>query len=92
MGRAASIQRLNAVRGSLPHMSQSALAAFLAKAQDEDLPAVRQTREVREARDAVGLQDTPYGKLNIRADVEQRLGRMVSMDTVNPHAVLYASA
>ena len=92
MERAAKLRRVNVLRSSLPHMSQAALVAFLAKAQDEDLPAVRYTRDVREARNAVALQDTPYGNLIVQADLELRNGRTVSLDVSNPQALLYVSA
>ena len=92
MERAAKLRRVNVLRSSLPHMSQAALVAFLAKAQDEDIPAVRYTRDVRDARNAVALQDTPYGKLIVQAGLELRNGRTVSLDVSNSQALLYVSA
>ena len=92
MENAAKLRRLNELRCSLPHMSQVALAAFLSKAQTEDLPVVRCRNAVRRARDAAVNHDTPVGLLIVQVSLELRSGGTKLYDVANPHALLYLAA
>ncbi len=90
--RCAKLRRLNDLRAGLPFMSQSALAAFLAAARDQDLPDVKYTRDVREARDLAATQDTPYGKLIETMALVLFTSQIITIDITNPHAFLYVAA
>jgi hypothetical protein len=90
--RSAKLRRLNDLRASLPYVSQSALAAFLASARRCDLPDVGQTRDVREARDMVAEQITPYGPLIESVRLVTNTAATVALDITNPHAYIFVAA
>ena len=69
--KATKLRKLNAIRNSLPHSSQSALAAFLRAARDGDLPVASSTEDLRAARKLATDLDTPYGKLLDEARVQR---------------------
>ena len=56
--------RLQAFRGRLPYVSQSALAAMLCIAKHEPLPDASTRTHIRSARDATVRQTTPYGPIH----------------------------
>ncbi len=55
------MRRVNALRGSLPHVTQSALVALCAKAREGDLPDITSKAEIRASRDAAAMRSTSYG-------------------------------
>ena len=77
---------LSAFRQRLPYVSQRALAAVLAEAQRGPLPAVRSSRAVRRARDAVVVQETPYGPLHRKINVGG-----LECEIQNPQAFLWCA-
>ena len=57
-----SRRHVNALRASLPRMSQRALSAVLAEAKKGPLPDAGR-KQIRLARNDVALQETPHGTL-----------------------------
>ena len=63
--RPAKLARLQDLRNRLPQLSQSALSAVLKVARDlDELPDAVSTKQIREARNAAVLDNTPYGTLH----------------------------
>lgn len=65
--REAKLRKLNSFRNSLPYASQSALAAFLARAAKGDLPQASSAKDLRAARRLDTEVCTPYGPLLTKA-------------------------
>eukprot|EP00959_Pyramimonas_sp_CCMP1952_P154184 3225729-Pyramimonas_sp.AAC.2 len=59
--REAKLRKLNSVRNSIPHVTQSALASLVSHARD--LPEACSTKDIRDARDLDTNIVTPYGPL-----------------------------
>ena len=92
MDRPSKLARLSGLRSRLPHISHSALAALLTIAKEEPLPELTKRDDIRDARDAVALQDTRYGKLIITLTLPGTNGRDVTIPVQNPFAMLWAAA
>jgi len=91
MQRHAKLQKLNAFRCSLPHVSQSALSALLSKAKN-GLPELTARRDIREARDLCTITNTPYGMLIQSITCVGHCGVDVDVDIVNPLALLHVAS
>ena len=89
MDRQAKLARLSALRGRLPHISHVALAAVLREAKAAPLPDLSDRGHVREARDAMALQMTPYGPLCQTVELLGKDGNMVKIEIQHPFAMLF---
>ena len=89
--RPTKLARLQCLRDRLPYISQSALAAILKAARDEDLPEGNR-QDFREARDAVSHTSTPYGPICqvINIPVADG-GDPMPIEVQHPIAMLYQS-
>ena len=67
--RPQKIARLANLKGRLPYISQNALASLLKIAETEELPQGSR-KTIRQARDAVVHQQTPYVPLHGSVDVQ----------------------
>lgn len=92
--RNAKLRRLGDMRSRLPFVSQSALAAMCKMAKDdpESIPKISQPRNVRDARDLISCQQTPYGDMLERRVLVLRAGGTVPVMFANPLAMLYVAA
>eukprot|EP00971_Amphidinium_carterae_P000060 1409-Amphidinium_carterae.1 len=68
MERAKKLAKLQDLRSRLPHISQSALEAVLSIASKTALPNATRT-EIRQSRDEIAKQSTPYGQLHKSIDL-----------------------
>ena len=89
--RAVKVARLARLRSRLPYVSQNALVAILKIAVEEPLPTGTR-KDVREARDSVVLQQTPYGPLHRQLEVQPVAGSSLNLEIQSPQAILYHAA
>ena len=87
-------QKLNKLRFSLPHMSQTALVAVCKAAKKGDLPEISQRSDVQKASEAVAKQVTPYGPIccNVVLHTIQPPDGTINLEVANPLAFLVAAA
>lgn len=81
------LARLASLRGRLPYISQNALASILQIAEREALPTAHR-KDIREARDSVVHQQTPYGPIHRIIDVGSE-HNSVKLEIQHPAAMLY---
>ena len=82
------VAKLRGLRARLPFMSQSALAAVLNLAHEEELP-VAGRHALRQARDSTTKIHTPYGCLHSTIDVPTDAGQDEHIEVQSPLAMLY---
>ena len=92
MDRPAKLRRLNELKCTLPHISQSALGALLDWAKTNTLPAFTNRNHVREARNAQLEQATPFGPLIRTCQLPGVDGRPVDIDIQCPFGMLHVCA
>ena len=92
MERPSKAQRINALRGTLPHMTPSALVAICAKARAGELPDIKSRAEIREAKDTSAIQGTPFGPVVIEIELTDAGGKPVRIEVCHPLALIYAAA
>ena len=81
---------INALRYDLPYMSQSALAGICRWANEHGgLPDVRDSREIRAARDDLAKITTPYGPLLIDVPFKKIGGGELMIEFLHPWAGLF---
>ena len=85
-------QRLLELRYTLPHMSQSVLAAVCRAAEAGGLPASVTRHTIKDARDEAASQMAPYGALNCTVEAPRLSGRPLQLELQDPLPMLYASA
>ena len=90
--RATKLRRLNVFRRSLPHVSESALAAVLDEITRHGVPDLHGRHHLRQATTAVLVQETPYGNLLVPIKLVALDGTIKTMDVVNPLAMLLLAA
>ena len=90
--KAEKLKQLSDLRSSLPYISQSALGALLSAAKDSPLPEFCTRKRIREARNSIACQDTPYGPLMKRVTVPGINGRPICFDVQCPFAMLWLVA
>ena len=78
-------QEIRRLRGRLPFITQSALAAVLKIAATEELPKVTNRHHIRKARDFLAKEETPFGALHQTISV----GGGVQLEIQHPAAMLY---
>eukprot|EP00971_Amphidinium_carterae_P220417 4375686-Amphidinium_carterae.1 len=88
MERPAKAAELVELRGRLPHLSQSALAAVLHKAKQSILPHGKR-KKLRQSRDQYCHLLTPYGSLHRTVDIKLKAGGHESLEVQDPFAVLH---
>jgi hypothetical protein len=89
--RPAKLARLQHLRARLPFISQSALGSLLNAAEKEPLPTGCNRNTVREARNNIGLQRTPYGTLHQTIRVASIDGGFIDLEIQHPMAMLWHS-
>lgn len=90
--RPAKLARLQDLRNRLPQLSQSALSAVLKVARDlDELPDAVSTKQIREARNAAVLDNTPYGTLHKTVTLPGT-AKDFQLEIQSPHAALWAAA
>jgi hypothetical protein len=91
--RQARYDHINALRGSLPALSQSALSALLTKAKRGELPTVCSRPVIRAARDTTATQMTPHGPLCTQIELANVAeSGVVPIDVCLPAPSLYVVA
>ena len=86
--RAAKRARLLDIRTRIPYCSQSALAALLQIAEDEELPSASR-QEIAAARDSVSQVATPYGELHQSISARTTSGGELKLEVQAPLACLW---
>ena len=66
MERSVKLRKISDARASLPHVSQNALSALIAKAKNGELPDTYLPKDIRAARNLQNNVVTPYGPLLIK--------------------------
>ena len=92
MDRDLKRMRLNRLRFSLPHMSQSALTAFAKAAKAGDLPDISSRQELKAAVDWAVSQTTPYGSVLVNVDLVMAAGQSMRVEVANPLALYWAAS
>ena len=62
--RKRKLETLDRLRRRVPHVTQSALAGIITELKRTGIPELGRRADMREARDAKALEDTPYGPIN----------------------------
>ena len=84
------LAHLERFRRKVPHLSASALSAVIAEGKLSGLPDLHDRRSIREARDAVLDDVTPYGPVYQSADVTESSGQpRQTLQFIHPLALLY---
>ena len=86
--RPTKLAKVAALRGRLPHISQSAFVAMLAAAQEPELPCVTRRQDVRDARSAIAQRQTPYGRVHQQLPLPRVGGGVVLLEVQSPWAML----
>ena len=86
--RPRKLARLQRLRNSLPHVSQTALAAIFKAARDEPLPDASR-RTIARARDEFVREATPYGTLHQYMNLAAEKGEPVKLEYQHPAAMLH---
>ena len=89
--RAAKLRRLNDFRRKRPHVSASALADTLKGVQEEGLPELHGRNHLREARDLVATEKTPFGPIIQEITVTTTTGARRKLPFALPSALLYVA-
>ena len=63
MQKSAKLRKISDARATLPHVSQYALSALIAKANKGELPDTCHRKDIRAARNLQNDITTPYGPL-----------------------------
>ena len=88
--RAAAAARFAEVRQQIAYVSQSGLAALANAARDELLPNNFCTRSlIREGRDHLCKEVTPYGPLHREVQLEMNDGELADFEVQDPFAMLF---
>lgn len=82
------LARIQSLRSRLPYVSQSALAALLKIAEQEELPTGASRTTLRRARDAVREVRTTYGSLHQTLSFPLETGEILEVEVQNPFAAL----
>ena len=92
MERAEKLRRLNNFRRSLPHASASALSAILGAIQKDGLPEGSVSRPtLRQARDQLMKDTTPYGTVVQLLELSGKDGVTRAVPIANPFALIYSA-
>ena len=91
MDRPAKLRKLETFRRRLPHVSASALSVILSE-QEHERPEVYCRNAIREARNNRATEQTPYGTLTTRMDMECLDGSHATVFVVNLFAMLFIAA
>jgi hypothetical protein len=92
LSRAATAATLARIRQQVPYCSASALTALVNIIQSEDMPELHRNIDrnlVREGRDAVCTELTPYGRIHHESQIQMTNGEYVDVEIQNPFAMLY---
>ncbi len=87
--RDAKLRRLNAFRRRRPHITANALAETLKAVEEEGLPELHNRNQLRESRDHIASETTPFGPIVQDINVEDTSGRMMSIPIASPFAMLW---
>jgi len=87
--RPAKMARLSRLRGTLPQMSQTALAALLAAAKEAPLPDVSRRDDVREAKQLAARTLTPYGPVHAQLPMLCHSGAVKLVEVQSPWPMLH---
>ena len=90
--RASKLAKVGKLRRTLPHMSQSALAAMLKTAKNEPLSDITTRAAVRLSRDVITNTRTPYGQVLQQVPLPKATGGVWMLDVASMWAVLYTVA
>ena len=88
-GRSGRLQRLNAFRRALPHVSASALSAVLAEVDRSGVPESHSRSDLQRATALVLNDITPYGPLLCHLELKTKRGMSLRMPALNPAALLH---
>ena len=89
--RESKLRRLNAFRRRRPHMSASALSETLHAIKDEGLPDLTSRHCMRESRDAVCNEHTPFGKVTQELELPLQQGGQTRISIASPAAFLWVA-
>jgi len=88
--RPAKLQRLNNLRRSVPHVSQSALSAILEDVNRNGVPDLINRNAIHESREAAVDMDTPFGKLHQVLELEPARGtKKIHLSVIHPLGLLW---
>ena len=90
-GRASKLRKVNRFRRALPHVSASALSAILDAVDRDGVPAAHARKDLREARNIVTTDDTPFGPILKYMDVIGTSGENKRIPIAHPFALLYVA-
>ena len=79
---------LESMRRRLPHISQQGLASTLKDIKKHGLPELNETRDLREAREMLMNERTPYGPISVEREVQVE-GEAVRLRMASPLALLW---
>ena len=80
---------LEAMRRRLPHVSQRGLSATLKDIRKHGLPDLDGTKDLREARELMVNEKTPYGPIGVDKDIPTTGGGSVKVRMASPLALLF---
>ena len=80
----AKLEQLNTFRRKLPHCSASALSAMLELAEREGIPELHSRKHMRESRDQVCNEETPFGPVTLYVDMVDDSNRTKRIAVAHP--------
>jgi hypothetical protein len=89
--RASKLRRLNEFRRRRPHVTASALAETLRGVQEEGLPPLHTRNQLRESRDLICTEKTPFGPIVQAITVVDNQDRPKRIAIASPFALLYTA-
>ena len=89
--REAKLRKLNEFRRKRPHISAKALADTLQGVKDDGMPELHDRNHLRQARDLVASQHTPFGPMIQEIDVSLSDGSRRKLPFAFPAALLYVA-
>lgn len=93
MDKRAKLRRLEDFRRKLPYISQTGLSKVIAVIREEGLPELGDRRDdIREARDTVLTEVTPYGPIAQQRTLVTKTGGTYELDVAHPLAHLWTVA
>ena len=89
--RATKLRKLNCFRRKLPHQSASALAATLDLIEQEGLPELHSRKDLRNARNLVCNDETPFGPILQDMEVIDKNDVRRQVGFAHPFAMLWSA-
>ena len=87
----AKLEKLNTFRRKLPHCSASALPAMLELAEREGIPELHSRKHMRESRDQVCNEETPFGPVTVYVDMIDNTDSIKRIAVAHPLAYFWTA-